>query len=76
MPSSASRVTLRVAGDQLGIVEIVARIHAHALRQAAPHLDLLLLVEQRNLYAIDFGGVAAMTPTATSMPDRGRPLPQ
>ncbi|MCY1517728.1 hypothetical protein D9M68_524250 [compost metagenome] len=42
-----------VAGDQLGVVEVVARVHAHALRQAAAHGDFLVLVEQRNLDAVD-----------------------
>ena len=50
-------VALRVAGDQLGVVEVVAGVHAHALGQAAAHGDLLVLVEQRDLDAVDLGGV-------------------
>ena len=51
------RVALRVAGDQLGVVEVVARVHVHAHRQAAAHGDLLVLVEQRDLDAVDLVGV-------------------
>ena len=50
-------VALLVAGDQLGVVEVVARIHAHALRQPAAHDDLFVLVEQGDLDAVDLGGV-------------------
>ena len=50
-------IALLVAGDQLGIVEVVAGIHAHAVRQAAAHGDLLLLRQERDLDAVDLGGV-------------------
>ena len=50
-------VALVVAGDQLGVVEVVAGIHAHALGELAAHDDLLVLVEQRDLDAVDLGGV-------------------
>ena len=50
-------IALLVARDQLGVVEVVAGVHAHALRQAAAHRDLLVLVEQRNLDAVDLGGI-------------------
>ena len=30
MPSSASRIAVLVAGDQLGVVEVVAGVHPHA----------------------------------------------
>src|SRR5258708_29912479 len=46
-----------VAGDELGVVEIVARVHAHALRQPPAQRDLARLVEQRDLDAVDLGGV-------------------
>ena len=46
-----------VAGDQFGIIEIVAGIHLHALVEPAAHVDLALLVEQRDLDAVDLGGV-------------------
>ena len=46
-----------VAGDQLGVVEVVAGVHAHALRQAGAQPDLLVPVEQRELDAVDLGGV-------------------
>ncbi len=48
---------LRVAGDQFGIVEVIAGIHLHARIEAATHVDLALLVEQRHLDAINLGGV-------------------
>jgi hypothetical protein len=32
-------------------------VHAHALGQLAAHDDLLLLVEQRDLDAVDLGGM-------------------
>src|SRR5205085_2486333 len=51
------RKTLRVAGDQLGIVEIVAGIHLDVLVQPPAHVDLALLVEQRDFDAIDLGHV-------------------
>ena len=46
-----------VAGDQLGIVEVVAGIHPHALGQAGAQRDFLVLVEQRELDAVDLGGM-------------------
>ena len=48
---------LLVAGDQFGIVEVVAGIHLHALVEAAAHVDLALLVEQRDLDAVDLGRI-------------------
>ena len=50
-------VALAVAGDQLGVVEVVAGVHAHARGQAGAQQDLLVLVEQRQLDAVDLGGV-------------------
>ena len=47
------RIALVVAGDQLGVIEIVAGIHLDAVGQPAAHVDLALLVEQRDLDAID-----------------------
>ncbi len=46
-----------IAGDQLGVVEVVAGIHAHALWQAAAHGDFFVLGQQRDLDAVDLGGV-------------------
>ena len=46
-------MALRVAGDQLGEIEVVAGIHAHAWAELAPHLDLPGRVEQRDLDAVD-----------------------
>ena len=46
-----------VAGDQLGVVEVVAGVHAHAFGQAPAHRDLLVLVEQRDLDAVDLARV-------------------
>src|SRR4029078_3713814 len=43
--------------DQLGIVEIVAGIHKHALPQAPAHCDFLVLIEQQDSHAVDFGGM-------------------
>ena len=57
-------VALAVAGDQLGIVEVVAGVHAHARGQAGPQHDLLFLVEQRQLDAVDLGDVALDDPDA------------
>ncbi len=51
------RIALVVAGDQFGVVEIVAGIHEHAGFQPAAHGDLAVLVEQRDLDAVDLGGV-------------------
>ena len=50
-------IALRVARDQFGVVEVVAGEHADALRQAAPHGDFLVLVEQRDFDAVDLGRV-------------------
>ena len=47
------RIALRVASDQIGIVEVIARIHLHAGRQSPPHGDLLAIIQQRNLDAVD-----------------------
>ena len=46
-----------VAGDQLGVVEVVAGVHANAFGQAPPHRDLLVLVEQRDLDAVDLARI-------------------
>ncbi len=51
------RITQLVAGDQFREVEIVAGVHAHAQRQATAHDDFPVLVEQRDLDAIDLGDV-------------------
>ena len=56
---AARRIALLVTGDQLGVVEVVARIHPHAFRQAAAHGDLLLLRQERDLDAVDLGGMVA-----------------
>jgi len=47
----------RIARDQLGVVEIVARIHAHARCQAPPHRNFLACIEERDLDAVDLLGV-------------------
>ena len=63
MPSRASlwrwfvRGADAVAGDQLRVVEVVAGVHAHAFGQAAAHRDLLVLVEQRDLDAVDLARI-------------------
>ena len=57
MPSSACEKPCVVAGDQFGIVEIVAGIHLDGLVEPAAHVDLALLVEQRDFDAVDLGGV-------------------
>ena len=46
-------------GDQLRVVEVVARVEADALRQAPADLDLARGVEQRDLDAVDLVGVVA-----------------
>ncbi|CAM5238203.1 hypothetical protein SGLAM104S_09362 [Streptomyces glaucescens] len=48
---------LVVAGDQLGVVEVVAGVAAHALREAAAQVDLALRVQQGHLDAVDLVGV-------------------
>ena len=50
-------MSLRVAFDQLGEVEVIAGVHAHGLGQAPAHGDLLVLIQEGNLDAIDFGAV-------------------
>ena len=42
-----------VAFNQLGIVEIVTRIHPDAFGQAAAHVDLFLRVQQRDFDTFD-----------------------
>ena len=51
---------LRVAGDQFGVIEIVAGIHLDVLVEPAAHVDLALLVEQRDLDAVDLAALALM----------------
>ena len=46
-----------VAGDQLGIVEVVAGIHAHALRQPPAHGDFLALRQERDFHPVDLVGM-------------------
>jgi acyl-CoA reductase-like NAD-dependent aldehyde dehydrogenase len=82
MPSSASLLPCvgslaeAVAGDQLGVVEVVAGVHAHARGQAPAHGDFLVLVQQRDLDAVDLAGCAAMMPSAVSMARSTSLLPQ
>jgi hypothetical protein len=57
MPSSASLWALAVAQDQLVVVEVVAGVHADARGQPPPQVELALAVEQRELDAVDLGGV-------------------
>lgn len=47
-----------IAGDQLRIIEVVAGVHLDALVEAPSHVDLALLVKQRDLDTIVLGGVA------------------
>ena len=56
-PQQRIGIALAVARNQLGVVEVVAGIHAHAGRQPAPHRNLALLVQQRDLYAVDLAGI-------------------
>ena len=58
-PEQRVGVAGRVAADQLREVEVVARVHADALRQARAQRDFLGLVEQRHLDAIHFRRVGA-----------------
>ena len=51
------RKALVVAGDQFGVVEVVTGIHLDVLVEPPAHVDLALLVEQRDFYAIDLGRV-------------------
>ena len=53
------REALLVAVDQLGVVEVVAGIGAHPLRQSAAQADFLVLVEQRQLDAVHLRRVVA-----------------
>src|SRR5262249_41938501 len=53
------RIAFFVAGDQFGVVEIVAGIHPYVRRQLPPHLDFLLLREQRDLHAVDLRRIVA-----------------
>ncbi len=68
-PQQRIRMTLGVAFDQLGIVEVVAGVHPHSRGrcggarspssgQAPAHGDFLVLVEQGNLHAVHLGRVA------------------
>src|SRR5947209_1359667 len=56
-PEEGVGMALFIAGDQLGIVEIVACIHAYAGRKPPAHCNLLLLLEERNFDAVDLVGV-------------------
>ena len=46
-----------VTADRRRIVEVVARVHPHTFGEAGAHRDLALLVEERDLHAVDPGGV-------------------
>ena len=50
-------VAVLVAGDQRRVVEVVAGVEPHALRQPPPQRDLAVRVEQRDLDAVDAVGV-------------------
>jgi hypothetical protein len=42
------RVAVRVAGDQFGVIEVVAGVHLNALVEPAAHGDLAVLVQKRD----------------------------
>ena len=56
------RKALFVAGDQFGIVEIVAGIHFYVSVETAAHVDLAALVEQRDFHAVDLRRVGVDDP--------------
>src|SRR5262249_17821572 len=47
------RISLLVAGDQFGVVKIVAGVHSYARRYPTAHLVFLVFREQRYLYAVN-----------------------
>ena len=47
------RVALRITRDQVGIVEVIAGVHLDAGGKPPSHDDFLVIVEQRNLDAVD-----------------------
>ena len=51
-------VAVLVAADQLRVVEVVAGVEAHAVGERAAERDLALVVEQRDLDAVDLVRVA------------------
>ena len=48
-----------VAADQCSEVEVVARVHPNTRRKPAAERNLLLVVEQRDLDAVDFRSLRA-----------------
>lgn len=58
---------LFVAGDELRVVEVVARVAADALREAAAQLDLAPRVEEETLMPSTLSGWAAMTSRKVSV---------
>jgi hypothetical protein len=44
---------LFIAQDEVRVVEIVARVHPDAIREAAAYLDLAARVEEVNFEAVD-----------------------
>ena len=61
-------IAFLVAGDQFGVIEIVAGIHAHARRQLAAHVDLLLARQQRDLTPSTLAAWAPMMSRQVAMP--------
>ena len=49
----------RVAQNEPLVVEVVARVHAHAVGEPAAHRDLALRVEQRDFYPVNLRSVLA-----------------
>ena len=56
-PEQRVAVAAHVAADQRRVVEVVARVHADALRQPPAQRDLAVGVEQRDLHAVDLRDV-------------------
>ena len=50
-------MAMRVAGNEFGVVEIIAGIHPHAFWQAAAHGDFLLVVQKGDFHPIHLVGM-------------------
>src|SRR5260370_17598794 len=67
-PQQSIAMPHSIAANQLGIVEVVSRIHPNPRRQKSPHRNLTIHIQQRDLDSIDLRPVIANHAQTSSHP--------
>ena len=67
MPRRASGEALFIAPDQVGVVEVVARVHPDAAGEAAAYLDLAARIQEGDFDTVDLLAWSSMIDRHTSV---------